>query len=48
MSINAWHNAGSEPRFLAEFNDRDERTVLLERMEAFLALVDGLKHEDIP
>jgi hypothetical protein len=48
MSINPWHNASNEPRFLTELDDYDERAVLLERIEAFLALVNGLKHEDIP
>ena len=48
MSINPWHNASNEPRFLTELDDCDERAVVLERIEAFLALVDGLKHEDIP
>jgi hypothetical protein len=46
--INPWHNASNEPRFLTELDDCEERAVLLERIESFLALVDGLKQEDIP
>jgi len=47
MSINSWHNTSNEPRLLTELNDYDKRAVLLEGIEGFLALVDGLKHEDI-
>ena len=44
--MNPWHNASNEPRFLTELDDCDDRTVLFEGIEGFLALVNG-KHERI-